>query len=262
MGATDTSHGWLIPVASAGVVWWKRRALWQAPKRVHYAGLAVVAAALFLHWLGAKAQQPRLSLFALILLVWGLPFFLCGWPVARELIFPCAYLIFCIPLNFLDSITVPLRLHMTAMTSFILNGLGFVYLRSGTALHSVHGGFGLEVADPCSGIRSLLAMTAITALYGYLTQRTLLKKWILFLSAIPLAVVGNMVRILTVAIVSEAFGEDVGAGLYHEFSGYLIFLAITIPLMIAFGNFLDTDFREAWNRWKSALLSPTSSSSS
>jgi exosortase len=146
---------------------------------------------------------------------------------------------------------------MTILTHGILNGLGLPYERAGTALFSVHGQFALEIEAPCSGIRSLLALTAITALYGYLTQKTLLKKWLLFLSAVPLAVIGNMARILTIALISEAFGQEVGTGLYHDFAGYLIFLAVSIPLMIGLGNLLDTNFREAWKRWKRALLHPT-----
>lgn len=258
LGAADTSHGWLIPVASIGLVWWRRRDLLAATKSVNWTGLALVAVALFLHWVGAKAQQPRLSLLALILLIWSIPFYFYGWQVAKIIMFPCAYLIFCIPLNFFDSLTFILRLYMTVMVSGILNGLGIAFIRSGTALYSVYGEYALEVADPCSGIRSLLAMTAITAIYAYMTQRTLLRKWALFLMAVPLAIVGNMVRILTIALVSEAFGNDVGAGLYHDFSGYMIFLAITIPLMIWIGNILDMDFRQLGRRWKDALSHPTS----
>ncbi len=261
LGAADTSHGWLIPIATCWLVWWHRKDLITAPKSISYTGLAVVAGALFLHWLGARAQQPRLSLMGLITLLWGVPFYFHGWQVARILLFPCAYLIFCIPLNFFDSLTVPLRVYMTVMVNGILNGLGVAFIRSGTALYSVQGQYGLEVADGCSGIRSLLAMTAITALYAYLTQRTLVRKWILFLMAVPLAVVGNMVRILTVALISEAFGHDLGSGLYHDFSGYMIFLAITIPLMIVAGNVLDTNFETTWKRWKGHLIHPASSSS-
>jgi len=258
LGSADYSHGWLIPAASLAIVWWKRKALAEAPRSVCWTGLLVVVLALLLHWVGARAQQTRLSLFALVVLSWGVPFYLFGWPTARILMFPCAYLLFCIPMNFLDSLTVPLRIYMTIAVNFLLNGLGFHYVRSGTALHSIQGGFGLEVADPCSGIRSLTAMVAITAVYGYLTQPTLLKKWIMFLSAVPLALIGNMFRILTIALVSEAFGSELGAGLYHEFSGYVIFMAITIPLMVLFGNLLDYDYRKAWHQWKTALLSPTS----
>jgi exosortase len=114
------------------------------------------------------------------------------------------------------------------------------------------------VADPCSGLRSLLAMTALTAVYAYLTQRTLLRKWLLFLASIPLAIVGNMARITTVALVAQAFGEKLALGIYHDYSGYVVF-SVAITLMVALGGLLNLDYEVMWSRWKQRLLSPISS---
>lgn len=260
MGGADYSHGYLIPFVTLGVLWLKRHDLANAPKSVSQIGLAVIIAALMFHWLGAKAQQTRLSLFSIILLFWGVPFYFYGWQVAKQLIFPCAYLVFCIPLNFLDTISFPLRLFAAAASTTILNGLGIAAERSGSAIYSAAaGGFNFDVADPCSGIRSLLAMTALTAVYAYLTQRTLLKKWILFACAIPLAIIGNMARIATIALVAQAFGEQLALTLYHDYSGYVVF-GVAIGCMVAIGSALNTNYREAWQQWKHANLSPISSS--
>lgn len=253
----DYSHGWLIPLVSLGVIWYKRRDLLNAPKAMSQVGLAVVILALILHWIGAKIQQPRLSLAALILLLWGVPYYFFGWQVAKILIFPCSYLIFCIPLNFLDALAFPLRMVSTVMSTSLLNGLGIAAERSSTAIKSAAaGGFEFDVADPCSGLRSLLAMTALTAVYAYFTQKTLLKKWLLFAASIPLAVIGNIARVTTVALVAEAFGQPMALGLYHDYSGYVIF-GVAIALMIGIGSLLDLNYREVWKRWKVALLSPT-----
>jgi len=254
----DFSHGWIIPFVSIGIVWYKRKDFAAAPKYISRTGLMVVIMALLMHWLGAKAQQARLSLFALILLMWGVPFYLFGWQVAKLLIFPCAYLIFCIPLNFLDSLTFPLRMFVSIAATAALNGLGIAAERSGSAIYSLAaGGFNFDVAAPCSGLRSLLAMTALTSVYAYLTQKTLLKKWILFLSSIPLAIIGNMARIITVALVSQAFGEELALGLYHDYSGYVVF-SVAITLMVGFGALLNMDYTAAWRRWKENFLHPTS----
>jgi len=258
-GGEDYSHGWLIPFVSISVIWMKRREIGAAPKSISRVGLSIIVTALLLHWLGAKAQQTRLSLFGLVLLIWGLPFYFYGWQVAKLLIFPCSYLIFCIPLNFLDSITFPLRLLATVVSTGLLNGLGIAAERSGSAIYSMAaGGFEFDVADPCSGIRSLLAMTALTAVYAYVTQKTLLKKWILFLSSIPLAIIGNIARITTVAVVAEAFGEKLALGLYHDYSGYVVF-SVAIALMIGVGTVLNLNFAEVRERWKYILLNPSSS---
>ena len=257
----EFSHGWLIPLASLWFLWRRRKAIGEAPKSASRLGLTLVVLALLTHWLGAKAQQVRLSLFALIGLMWGVPFYFYGWQVARQLIFPLSYLIFCVPLNFLDSLTFPLRILVTITATGILNGLGIAVQRSGSAIYrAVEGGFELDVADPCSGLRSLIAMTALTAVYAQVTQTTLTKKWLLFLAAIPLAIVGNIARITTVGLVAEAFGQDLAVGLYHDYSGYL-FYTVSIGLMIGLGSLMNTSFRGVFTRWKQALLSPTSLSS-
>jgi exosortase len=260
-GGQDYSHGFLIPIVSFGVLWWKRKEIARAPRYVSKAGLAIVVLGLLIHWLGAKSQQPRASLFGLLVLLWGIPFYFYGWEVAKWLIFPCSYLIFCIPLNFLDSLTFPLRILSTIIATSLLNGLGIAAERSGSAIYSTAaGGFNFDVADPCSGIRSLLAMTALTAVYAYATQKTLLKKWILFLCSIPLAIIGNIARITTIALVAEAFGQKVATGLYHDYSGYILF-PVAIGLMVGVGSLLNLDFKKVWMQWKQHLLSPISSSS-
>lgn len=257
----DFSHGWLIPLVSIWVVWLKRDELARAPKSIDWRGLVVVAGALLLHWLGAKAQQTRISLMAFITLLWGVPFYIYGWQVARLLIFPCSYLFFCIPLNFLDTLTFPLRMIMTVISTHLLNGLGILVARHGSAIYSLSGGFDFDVAAPCSGLRSLLAMTALTAVYAYLTQKTLLRKWILFLCCVPLAIIGNIARITTVGLVAEAFGERLATGIYHDYSGYVVF-GVAIALMVAVGSLLNMNYKEVWRQWKHAYLDPISTSSS
>ena len=254
-GGADYSHGYIIPFVSLWLVWLKRRDLAAAPKAVNWLGLGVVVAALFLHWIGAKMQQTRVSLFALILLTWGIPFLLYGWGVARHLLFPCAYLIFCIPLNFLDVISFPLRVFATKVSVAILNGLGIDVVRVGTQMMSAAGQFAFGVAEPCSGLRSLLAMTALTAVYAYLTQKTLLKKWLLFLASIPLAVAGNIARITSVGLVGEAFGQKAAEGLYHDYSGYVVF-SVAIVLMVALGAALNVDYGAQWRSLKRRLDVP------
>src|SRR5210317_1013513 len=96
----DYSHGYLIPFVSLWVIWSRKQELFDAPKKICQVGLYLIIAALAMHWLGAKMQQTRISLISLILLIWSVPLYFFGWEVAKRLIFPCAYLIFCVPLNF------------------------------------------------------------------------------------------------------------------------------------------------------------------
>lgn len=253
-GGADYSHGKLIPLLSLAVLWYRRRELISAPKQVCQWGLAVIVLALLVHWLGVKIQQTRLSLFSLIMLMWGVPFYFFGWQVARLLIFPAAYLIFCIPLTFLDTLSFPLRIFATSLSTHVANALGIgVYSSGSQILSDVSGGLRFDVADPCSGLRSLLAMLAVTAGYAYFTQKTLLKQWTLFLVGIPLALAGNSARIISIIIVSAAFGEKAALKIYHDYSGYIMFI-VAVSLMVGVGALLNMDYRKQWRRLRGWLL--------
>ncbi len=235
----DLSHGWLIPIVSGFLVWRRRQELARAVSRPDWRALGLILAAAALYTLGVRVQQTRLVLLSLILLTWGTPFLLFGAGVARLLVFPCAYLIFCIPLSFLDSLTFPLRLMASRGATVMLNGFGIAAQCQGTAIHSTAGGgFNLEVADPCSGLRSILAMAAVTALYAYVSQRTPIRQWLLFAACIPLAVCGNVVRILSVAVVAHLAGQDRATGFYHDYSSY-VFFASAILMMTGLGSLLN-----------------------
>jgi len=239
----DLSHCWIIPLVSAYVLWRKRATIRSARKAVYPAGIIFVVGALVLHWLGYRSQLTRLSLFSMIVLTWGIPLTLYGREIGKILIFPCSYLLFCIPLSFLDSVTVPLRILASSVSTELLNGLGIAAIQSGTAIYSsAGGGFSFDVADACSGLRSILAMTALTAAYAYLTQEGMLRKWTLFLCAVPLAILGNIARIVTIAIVAVSFGAEAATKVYHDFSAFIVF-PVAILLMVAIGNLLDTKNR-------------------
>jgi exosortase len=246
----DYSHGWLIPLVSVLAIWRRRRVLAAAPRRTAWSGLGLVALALLLHWIGARMQQPRISLAGLILLLWSIPFALYGWSFAKWLTFPCAYLVFCIPLNFLDSMTFPLRILSASIATSVLNGFGIAAQRSGSAIYSAAGGgFHFDVADPCSGLRSLLAMMALIAGYAWFTQKTPFRKWLLLLLSIPIAMMGNVVRVTTVAIVATAFGVDWALKVYHDYSGYLIFAAAVV-MVLGVARLVNLNYRLILARWR------------
>lgn len=240
---SKSGHGWLVPAVSLFIVWTKRKELAAAQREIDNRALIIIAFSLFLYWAGYRSQQPRFGVLCLIFLTWAIPLYLCGNAVARLLFFPCCYLLFAVPLGFLVSFTFPLRLFASAVSASLLNGLGIAAIRQGTAILSVPpGDFALDVADSCSGLRSLIAMSALTAAYAYLTQKGSLRKWILFLFAVPFAMAGNVARIVTIAIAAKAFGQDIAMKIYHDFSGYIVFITAVI-LMMAFGALLKKDFR-------------------
>ncbi len=249
-GGADYSHGWLIPFGSLWAVWFKRRKILSEPRTVFPAGLWIIGAGLLLHWVGMRIQQTRLSLAALILLLWALPLYFYGWRVARHLVFAAAYLIFCIPLTFLDVISFPLRMFVVRIAVALLNAVGIAAQSVGTAVFGgqMETAWNLDVAAPCSGLRSLLALMAIAALYAYATQPTQLKKWIIFLASIPLAVAGNIVRILGLGIIAEVSGKGLATGVLHDYSTYIVF-SVAILLMFELDARINRDRRGFWHLW-------------
>jgi len=255
----DYAYCQFLPLASLAAIWWKRKEIAAAPVKGTAWGIPVVVLALGIHWMGVLAQQPRLSMVGLILLLWGLPFLLYGYGVARHLIFPCSYLLLAIPLNFIDSMTAPLRLFATTVSAGMLNGFGMQVQRVGSGLFSGAGNaFSFNVAPECSGLRSLLAMTALMAFYAWYSQKTLVKKWVLFLCCIPVAVIANICRIILVVIAAAIFGQETAMGLWHDYSGYPIFL-ISILLMLAIDRLLNTDYTTLWKKLKNLFLASASS---
>ena len=235
----DFSHGWIMPLISLGVVWHNRQRLKDSVGAPSYIGLAILIISLALHWAALRAQQPRVSLVALVGVIWSIPFFIYGRKTAAELLFPVGYLLLCFTSYLLVTFTMPLRLVSGAISCTLLNGLGIHAVRHGTAIYTAAaGGFNFDVADPCSGLRSLVVMTALAAPYAYFTQKTLWKRWFLFLMAAPLAMIANVTRITTIAAVANLAGKDFAMSIYHDYSGYLVFTAATL-MMLGLGRMLN-----------------------
>jgi exosortase len=231
----NMGHGWLIPVVSAYAIWRVRASLRLAAGAPDWRGAAALLGCLLLFWFGSRGEQARLMQFGMVACVTALPVLFWGRGVARLLLFPTAYLLFIVPVSFLDALTFHLRLVASSVSCVVLNGIGIAVQQVGTSLHSADAaGFKLDVADPCSGMRSLFALAALMAAYAWLTQKTALRRWLLFLAAVPVAVIGNIVRILTICLVAQLFGQERAVGFYHDYSGYVVFVvAVLLMLQLA-----------------------------
>lgn len=239
----EMGHGPFLPLISLYVIGMRRRAIGEAAGAPDARGVAVMLVGAFLFWIGLKTEDVRIFLAAMVLWSWGIPFAALGAGVARQLVFPAAYLLLAIPIdNLVIFFTMRLRLFAAAVAVAMANGLGIATTRIGTGLHSAAGaGFNLDVADPCSGLRSIFAMTALAAAYAFFTQRGLWRQWMLFACAVPVAVIGNIVRIVAIVIVAAWLGEETATGFYHDYSGYLVFL-VALLLLVEIGRRLS--------RWK------------
>ncbi|MFA7173775.1 MAG: exosortase/archaeosortase family protein [Kiritimatiellia bacterium] len=236
----DMSHGWVIPFISGFLLLRQRRLFSVAAGKPSLVGLLWVIPCLLIFWFGAGGSQTRLEQISLVGLLWSITYAFWGRDVAKLAMFPIGFLVFTIPMSSIfDSLTVHLRILSSSFACVLMNGFGLEIQRSGTALFSTISGceFNVDVAAPCSGIRSVFALMALTAVYAYYSQKTLLQKGLLFLMSVPLAVMGNMVRILSICIVAVMGGQELATGFYHDYSGYIVFL-IAIILMNQFGGLI------------------------
>src|SRR5664280_143516 len=234
---SNYSHGPLIPLIAAMLVWWKRKELLAAHRTPAPQGTVVVAIAVGFYYIGVKAGQPRVVVFSFVLLLYGLALAVGGREIFRHLFFPISFLFLMIPLNFLDEMVgFPLRQLVASTSTVLLNWLGIETVRVGTGIYSRV--FRFDVADPCSGIRSLMALTTVTAAYAYVTQRAQWKRWVLFLSAMPLAVLGNLSRVISIALVAQVYGQELATKTYHDYSGYIVF-GVALSAMVIIGLLLN-----------------------
>ena len=232
----DLSYGWYVPVFSLYVLWRERRELAESVGEPSAWGLVLAAPSLFIGYLGACGSQIRLEIVGFVGLLASLVLAVFGRRTAKRALFPILFLLFCMPLHsFLDLVTIHLRMFAVSVAYGVLKGIGAEVVRQGTMLSSVSGSFAIDVAEPCSGLRSLFALMALTAGYGYFTQPTWLRRGILFALSIPIAIVGNVVRILTIALVAATCSPEFATGFYHDYSGYVVFL-VAVALMVASGG--------------------------
>jgi exosortase len=235
---TNYEHAKFIPLIVAFLIWHSRDKLKAAPVSSSPWGWAFIGMGLFLFLVGARTLQARLALAALPFLLFGIVLYLWGTKVARILLFPIAFLFFMVPLNFLTQATARLQFLETGMASAICNFLGIAVTTVGTTVAAANGTFHFEVDEGCSGIRSLMAIAMLSAIYGHLTQDRLWKKLLIFAAALLFAIIGNAGRLVSIFVVARLFGQDLAGGPYHIISGYLSF-PFAIGAMLLFSKLLN-----------------------
>jgi len=210
--SADEAHVWFVPLIVLALIWWKRRELVELTKQTWSPALGVFAIALLFHLLGYMVQQTRISLFAFLLGAYGLTGLVWGRGWLRATFFPCFLLVGCIPMgNSAEYVTFPLRLLATKITTLLASGaLGIDVVQNGTTIRDPSGRFEYEVAAACSGIRSLSAMFGLATIYGFMEFPRSWQRLLLMGMAFPLAVAGNVVRLLTIVVAAESFGRSAG----------------------------------------------------
>lgn len=233
----DYSHGFFVPMLSAYLVWRKRDELAGLARRPNFAGMFLVAASIGMLFLGSLGAELYLSRVAFVGTLAGLIVYFLGWQFLRKLAFPVAFLLFMIPLPVIayNELVFPLQLLASRFATSVLDVLNlFPVVREGNILALPHSR--LEVVEACSGIRSLMSLTALALGYGYLGEKNRWIRAVLAIAMVPLAVVSNGLRVVVTAIMAYYIGLERAEGALHSFSGWLIFIVATLLLLAVHGT--------------------------
>jgi exosortase len=238
------SHGFFVPIFSGFIVWQNRSRLAALEREPSSWGLPIILMALFTLILGAFGAELFLSRVSLILLVAGLVVFFSGWKMLSGLLFPLLFLILMVPIPAIvfSQITFPLQILASKVAAWSLPLCGVPVLREGNIITLP--AMPLEVAQACSGIRSLLSLTTLAIMYGYMAEKRVLTRTLLALGSIPIAVAANGFRIVGTGLLVQYWDPDKAEGFFHAFSGWLIFV-VSLLMLFALHRclkvFLDRD---------------------
>lgn len=230
-GRDDYSHGPFIPVISAFLIWQRRTQLATAGMSPSWGGPLLVAIGLLLFILGDYATLYVLIHLSLWIVIVGVTLSCTGWRALRVLAFPLTYLLTAIPLPvfFYNTLSSQLQLWSSALGVGFLQAIGVTAFREGNVIDL--GPVQLQVAEACSGIRYLFPLTALALLCAYLYRDRLWKRIALVISALPVSIFINGLRIGIVGVLVEFYGPQAAEGFLHLFEGWVLFLA-TLGLLV------------------------------
>lgn len=229
------SHGFLIPLISGYLAWQRRDAIAKSQISPANTGIIFVALGLMLFLLGNVAGENFSMRLSLLVVVAGAIIFAYGYGLFGSMLFPYMYLFFMLPLPFIlyDAVAFPLKLMVTDYSVAALKLFGIPVLRDGNIIELTN--ITLEVADACSGIRSIVSLLALSTAFAYFTQEGLLKRLVLVSLAIPIAIIANAIRVIGTGFLASKIGAAAAQGFFHEFAGLVIFgLAIVMLIGAAY----------------------------
>lgn len=226
------SHGFFIVPLAAYFAWERRADFANAPIKPSFVGLIAIALSLFLFVAGSLGAEFFLSRVSLLGVLGGTVLFLFGWQRLRVVFFPLAFMLLMIPLPAIvfNKIAFPLQLLASNVGEASISSIGIPILREGNVL--ILANATLEVAEACSGIRSLVSLITLGLVFGYFVDRRFWMRAVLALSAIPVAIVTNGFRVASAGYAAYKMGPAGVEGVFHEFSGWLVFV---VAFMLMFG---------------------------
>ncbi|WFS61603.1 exosortase/archaeosortase family protein [Pseudodesulfovibrio thermohalotolerans] len=217
------SHGFLIPIIAGWFVWRDWDNLKAVEVKPSSWGLLVILLGLVqfaFAWLATELFNMRLSL---IVVLAGCVLYLFGVGVFKRLRLPIGYLVLMVPLPYIlyDALAFPLKLFVAKVSVGVLKLMGYAVWREGNIIAFPN--IVLEVADACSGLRSLVSLIALAVTLAFLTLKSPWTRLLLVISAIPFAVLTNIIRVVATGQLAHHYGQAAAEGFFHEFAGLAVF---------------------------------------
>ncbi len=258
----DMLHGWAIPVAFGvmSYVGWQR-AKDETASPASW-GLALLIFGIGLYVLSVRTLQPRLALIGLPFVILGALLYLFGTKVTRHFVFPSFFWYFAIPVPGIQQATALLQVVVTKICYEAGTLCGLPLMVQGNTISFIGdaaGGF--DIAEGCSGVRSLMALAMISAIYANYTQKPLWKKALLFSCSLPLALFGNFGRVFTILIFAHFGWGKFAAGTWHDWAGLLIFFPIALSGLFLIDRLLNPGPRRTLRRVTQTRVAATLSDS-
>jgi len=231
------SHGFLIVPVALYFVWERRQRLQELTPRPSWLGLGVFAGGILVLLAGILGAELFLTRISLLGVLAGGVIFLYGWRHLMVLAFPLLFLLLMVPLPALvfNQIAFPLQILASRVGEVAIRTADIPVLREGNVL--VLANTSLEVAEACSGIRSLISLLTLGIVFGYFTDQRWWVRTMIALSTVPVAIVANAARVAGTGIAAHRWGPSVAQGFLHEFSGWMVFV-VAFLLMMALQQFI------------------------
>jgi len=246
----DVNHGFLVPVVALRIAWQRKEQILALDLKPNWWGVAIMGWGLMQGYLGMLSAELFLQRTSFLISLLGLLFLIGGKPLVRALLFPLCLLPFMIPIPAIvyTQITFPLQLFASSVAETVLGWINIPVYRDGNILELASQK--LDVAEACSGIRSLLSLTFLSLVYAYFFDKKVWMRWALFIGGIPLCILANAARVTITGMLSEV-DVKLAQGFFHEVEGYVIFIADLVMLVAL--HWLINKFYD-WKQRRSAAV--------
>lgn len=231
---SDNSHGFIVPLVAAYFAWGRRDRLRSATGGDSWWGCLILIVSLGLYVISVAGGLAFPARAAMVFSLLGLTWCMLGGVAIRILAFPILFLLFMIPIPYslINLVSGPLQLLATKISANLIAACSIPVFREGNMLYFVN--TELEVAEACSGIRSIIALSMLAVAFASLCRTGWKGKATLVLMAVPIALAANIVRVSGTGVLAHFFGDGVARGFLHEFSGIFIFVLGLAALFAVF----------------------------